>query len=48
MISVPPGFDGEASATFGNGQLAIRIERGDDRGKGRGGKVVIQPSTAGG
>ena len=44
MVTVPGGFGGPASATFGNGQLALRIERGD----GRDGKVVIQPSTAGG
>jgi len=43
MVTVPGGFGGPASATFGNGQLAIRIERGE----GRTGKVVIQPSTAG-
>ena len=43
MVSVPGGFGGRASATFGNGQLAIRLERGD----GRDGKVVIKPSTAG-
>ena len=43
MVMVPGGFGGPASATFGNGQLAIRIERGD----GRNGKVVIQPATAG-
>jgi len=43
MVTVPPGFGGPASATFGNGQLAIRIERGD----GREGKLVFQPSTAG-
>ncbi len=43
MVTVPAGFGGEASATFGNGQLAIRIERGDARN----GKVVIQPATAG-
>jgi HSP20 family molecular chaperone IbpA len=44
MVTVPPGFGGAPSATFGNGQLAIRIERGE----GRDGKVVVQPSTAGG
>ena len=44
MLSVPKGFGGPASATFGNGQLALRIERGDSRN----GKVVVQPSTAGG
>jgi len=43
MVTVPGGFGGPASATFGNGQLAIRIERGD----GRDGKVVVQPSQAG-
>lgn len=43
MVSVPGGFGGPASATFGNGQLAIRIERGD----GRNGKLVVTPSTAG-
>ena len=43
MVTVPKGFGGPASATFGNGQLAIRIERGD----GRKGKEVFQPSTAG-
>jgi len=44
MVVVPAGFGGRAQATFGNGQLAIRIERGDDRD----GKVVVTPSTAGG
>jgi HSP20 family molecular chaperone IbpA len=43
MVSVPPGFGGPASASFGNGQLAIRIERGDTRN----GKVVFHPHTAG-
>lgn len=42
-VTVPAGFGGAASATFGNGQLALRIERGDDRE----GKIVIQPSQAG-
>src|SRR5215213_2129063 len=40
MVSVPKGFGGPASATFGNGQLAIRIERGDSRK----GKIVVEPS----
>jgi HSP20 family molecular chaperone IbpA len=44
MVSVPNGFDGPASATFGNGQLAIRIERGD----GRDGKQVLHPTQSGG
>jgi HSP20 family molecular chaperone IbpA len=43
MVTVPGGFGGPVSATFGNGQLAIRIERGDARD----GKVVIEPSQAG-
>jgi HSP20 family molecular chaperone IbpA len=43
MVSVPGGFGGRVSATFGNGQLAIRIERGGARD----GKVVVQPETAG-
>ena len=43
MVTVPGGFGGPASATFGNGQLAIRIERGN----GRDGKAVIQPTPAG-
>ena len=43
MVSVPTGFGGPASATFGNGQLALRIERGDARD----GKVIVQPSAAG-
>jgi HSP20 family molecular chaperone IbpA len=43
MVTVPSGFGGPASATFGNGQLAIRVERGDSRT----GKVVLQPHTAG-
>ena len=43
IVTVPDGFGGPASATFGNGQLALRIERGD----GRNGKGVISPQTAG-
>ncbi len=43
MVSIPKAFGGAASATFGNGQLALRIQRGD----GRDGKVVVRPSTAG-
>ena len=44
MVSVPKQFRGPASATFGNGQLALRIERGDGRGDG---KVVVRPTAAG-
>jgi len=43
MVVVPEGFGGPASATFGNGQLAIRIERGN----GHESKRVIQPHQAG-
>jgi len=43
MVSVPKGFDGPAAATFGNGQLAIRIERGERRQA----KAVFQPHAAG-
>ena len=43
MVTIPKGFGGPASATFGNGQLAIRVQRGDERN----GKVVVQPSQAG-
>jgi HSP20 family molecular chaperone IbpA len=31
-VDLPPGFGGKAEATFNNGQLALRIERGDDSG----------------
>lgn len=44
MVSVPPEFRGTPSATFGNGQLAVRIERGEGRDAG---KVVVKPHTAG-
>jgi HSP20 family molecular chaperone IbpA len=43
MVTIPKGFGGPASATFGNGQLAIRVQRGDERNR----KVVVQPSQAG-
>jgi HSP20 family protein len=43
MVSVPAGFGGEVFATFGNGQLAVHVQRGDARN----GKVVVQPHTAG-
>ncbi len=43
MVSVPAGFAGPAFATFGNGQLAIHLERGD----GRQGRIVFQPHAAG-
>lgn len=43
MVSVPAGFGGDAFATFGNGQLAIHLQRGDPRD----GKVVVRPHAAG-
>jgi HSP20 family molecular chaperone IbpA len=30
-VEIPDGFGGDASARFGNGQLVIRVERGDGR-----------------
>ena len=42
---LPPGFDGPVSASLGNGQLAVRVERAGDRGAGA---VTVQPATAGG
>jgi len=43
MVTVPGGFGGTVEATFGNGQLAVRIERGDSRT----GQAVIRPTQAG-
>lgn len=43
MVSVPPGFNGPPFASFGNGQLAIHLERGE----GGDGRVVITPHAAG-
>ncbi len=40
-VDIPGGFGGDAAATFGNGQLALRIERGDGS---REGKRVVRPS----
>jgi HSP20 family protein len=31
LVEIPDGFEGEPSAHFGNGQLALRIERGGSR-----------------
>ena len=33
IVDLPPGFGGPAEATFANGQLALRIERGDQGGR---------------
>jgi HSP20 family molecular chaperone IbpA len=32
-VDLPDGFGGKAEGTFNNGQLALRIERGEDRGR---------------
>lgn len=32
-VELPEGFGGHADATFANGQLAVRIERGDGGGR---------------
>jgi hypothetical protein len=42
MVSVPGGFGGEAFDTFGNGQLAIHLGRGDGRTE----RVLVQPHPA--
>jgi HSP20 family protein len=39
-VEVPAGFGGEPSASFGNGQLAVRLARGDRRHE----EVVVTPS----
>jgi HSP20 family molecular chaperone IbpA len=39
-VELPPGFEGEPSASFGNGQLAIRVERGGRRSA----PVVVLPA----
>jgi HSP20 family protein len=40
-VEIPEGFGAKAAASFGNGQLALRLERGDAPS---GGKVVVHPS----
>lgn len=40
---LPAGFDGPVSASIGNGQLAVRVERSGDRD----GDVTVQPAMAG-
>jgi transketolase len=42
VVEVPDGFHGSVEASFGNGQLAIRVERGDGRPSTQ--AVTIQPS----
>lgn len=34
-VELPEGFGGAAEASFANGQLALRVERGDGGGQGR-------------
>ncbi len=43
MVTIPKGVRGPVPASFGNSQLDIRVERGDDRNV----MVVVQPSQAG-
>lgn len=38
-VALPEGFDGGGTATFGNGQLAIRLMRGDG-----GGHISVKPA----
>ncbi|HEX2192285.1 MAG TPA: transketolase C-terminal domain-containing protein, partial [Acidimicrobiales bacterium] len=40
-VDIPQGFGAKAAATFGNGQLALRLERGDSPTDG---KLVVHPS----
>ena len=42
-FELPAGFDGPVSASIGNGQLAVRVERAGDRD----GDVTVQPAMAG-
>lgn len=42
-VDLPDGFGGKGAATLGNGQLALRVERGDASS----GPVVVRPTTAG-
>ena len=42
-IDIPEGFGGAGAATFGNGQLALRVERGEPAAD----PVVVHPTTAG-
>ena len=41
LVELPEGFEGDAAAHFGNGQLALRIERGGHRGD----PVIVLPGT---
>ncbi|MDP8974793.1 MAG: Hsp20/alpha crystallin family protein [Actinomycetota bacterium] len=39
-VALPDGFGGGGTATFGNGQLAIRLTRGD----GSSGRIEVKPA----
>jgi HSP20 family molecular chaperone IbpA len=41
LVELPEGFEGEPSAHFGNGQLALRIERGGQRDE----PVIVLPGS---
>jgi HSP20 family protein len=43
VLELPDGFGGDAEATFGNGQLALRVERGEPAGDRRSVNVVAKP-----
>ena len=40
FVELPEGFEGDISASFGNGQLAVRVGRGGHRS----GAVVVRPT----
>jgi HSP20 family molecular chaperone IbpA len=40
-VTVPEGYGGEAKASFGNGQLALHLGRGESTGSG---SQVVRPS----
>lgn len=42
-VELPDGFGGGGAATLGNGQLALRVQRGEPSA----GPVVVHPTTAG-
>ncbi len=42
-VELPEGFGGTAGATFANGQLALRVERGEGAGRRRV-EIVAKPS----
>ncbi|HEY2427379.1 MAG TPA: Hsp20/alpha crystallin family protein [Acidimicrobiales bacterium] len=40
MVELPEGFEGDPSASYGNGQLAIRVGRGGRRSE----SIIVQPA----